>query len=213
VAEDLSSPPPVIVLGPPGAGKGTQAARLAARLGLVHISPGKILRDEAQSNSEFAQRIGATMATGELVPDELIDQVVRQRVEALSREEGFVLDGYPRTAVEARSLKQSLARIGRLEARPVVLWLDVPRESLVRRLRRRRALEDRADDAEDTINRRLATHDAHAHAVREALDDWAEVIAIDGDRPADAVTESILDGLRERGWSLPSGQRGLTPNR
>jgi adenylate kinase len=213
VEADLSSPPQVIVLGPPGAGKGTQAARLAERLGLVHISPGKILRDEVQTDSEFARRIRAIMAAGELVPDELIDGVVRERVQALPPGQGFVLDGYPRTAAEARSLKQSLAQIGRLEPRPLVLWLDVPRDALLRRLRRRRALEGRADDAEDAIARRLATHDAHAQAVREALDCWAEVIVIDGDRPADAVTESIQDGLRERGWSLPSGQRGLTRHR
>lgn len=203
--EDLNSPPPVIVLGPPGAGKGTQAARLAERLGLVRISPGAILREQAQTDSEFARRIRATMAAGELVPDELIDRVVRQRVEAVSPEDGFVLDGYPRTAAEAHSLKRSLAQGGRLEPRPVVLWLDVPDDVLLRRLRRRRALEGRADDAETTINRRLATHHEHARAVREALDAWADVIVIDGDRPADAVTDSIFDGLRERGWSLRSG--------
>jgi adenylate kinase len=128
---------------------------------------------------------------------------VRERIQALPPGQGFVLDGYPRTAAEARSLKQSLAQIGRLEPRPLVLWLDVPRDALLRRLRRRRALEGRADDAEDAIARRLATHDAHAQAVREALDCWAEVIVIDGDRPADAVTESIQDGLRARGYEMP----------
>ena len=106
VAADLSSPPQVIVLGPPGAGKGTQAARLAEHLGLVHISPGGILRDEAETDSESARRIRAIMAAGELVPEEVIDRVVRERLEALSDEEGFVIDGYPRTASEARSLRR-----------------------------------------------------------------------------------------------------------
>ena len=74
-------------------------------------------------------------------------------------------------------------------------------------------LEGRADDAEDAIARRLATHDGHAHAVREALDGWAEVIVIDGDRPADAVTDDILDALGQPGWGLTSLQEGLTPNK
>jgi len=213
VATDLSSPPQVIVLGPPGAGKGTQAARLAEHLGLVHISPGRILRDEAETESECARRIRAIMAAGELVPEDVVDRVVRERLEALSDEEGFVIDGYPRTASEASTLRQSLAQIGRLEPRPLVFWLEVPRDALLRRLRRRRVHEARADDAEDAIARRLATHDAHAHAVREALDGWAEVIVIDGDRPADAVTDDILDALGQPGWGLTSLQEGLTPNR
>jgi adenylate kinase len=206
VAADLSSPPQVIVLGPPGAGKGTQAARLAEHLGLVHISPGRILRDEAETESERGRRIRAIMAAGELVPEDVVDRVVRERLEALSDEEGFVVDGYPRTASEALTLRDSLAQIGRLQHRPLVVWLEVPRDALLRRLRRRRAREGRADDAEDAIARRLETHDAHAHAVREAMDGWADVIVIDGSRPADEVSEEILQGLGRRGWRLPSRQ-------
>jgi adenylate kinase len=213
MAADLSSPPQVIVLGPPGAGKGTQAARVADYLGLVHISPGRILRDEAETGSESAGRIRAIMAAGELVPEEVIDRVVRERLEALSDEEGFVVDGYPRTASEALTLRDSLAQIGRLEPRPLVVWLEVPRDALLRRLRRRRVLEGRADDAEEAIARRLAIHDAQANAVREALDSWADVIVIDGNRPADEVTEEIVHGLGRRGWGLTASQRGLTTNK
>jgi adenylate kinase len=213
MAAELSSPPQVIVLGPPGAGKGTQAARVAEQLGLVHISPGRILRDEADTGSESAGRIRAIMASGELVPEEVIDGVVRERLEALSDEDGFVVDGYPRTASEALTLRDSLAQIGRLEPRPLVVWLEVPRDVLVRRLRRRRVLEGRADDAEDAIARRLATHDAQANAVREALDGWADVIVIDGNRPAPEVTEEIAHGLGRRGWGLTSPQRRLPTNK
>jgi adenylate kinase len=213
MAADLSSPPQVIVLGPPGAGKGTQATRVAEHLGLVHISPGSILRHEAETGSESAGRIRAMMAAGELVPEEVIDRVVRERLEALSDEQGFVVDGYPRTASEAFTLRESLAQIGRLEPGPLVVWLEVPRDALLRRLRRRRVLEGRADDAEDAIARRLATHDAQANAVREALHGWADVIVIDGNRPADEVTEEIVHGLDRRGWGLTSPQLGLTTNR
>ena len=197
------SPHQVIVLGPPGAGKGTQAMRLAECLGLVHISPGEILRREIPEDSITGKRIRAIMAAGELMPDELIDGVVRERLEALPPEQGFVLDGYPRTAAEAHSLRELLARLGRLEPKPVVVWLEVPREELVRRLRRRRALEGRADDAEKALARRLAIHDAHASAVREALGSWTDVMVIDSSPPVDAVTEEILDRLY-----LIEGERG-----
>ncbi len=183
------------MLGPPGAGKGTQAVRLAECLGLVHISPGEILRREIPADSVTGQRISAIMAAGELAPDELIDDVVRDRLEALSPEQGFVLDGYPRTAAEAYSLRELLARRGRLEPRPVTVWLEVPREELVRRLRRRRELEGRADDADEALARRLSVHDAHAGAVRDALDSWTDVVVIDGRPAVDAVTEEILDRL------------------
>ena len=189
------SPHQVIVLGPPGAGKGTQADRLAECLGLVHISPGEILRREIPADSVTGQRLRAVMATGELVPDELIDGVVRDRLEALAPEQGFVLDGYPRTAAEAHSLREMLARLGRLEPRPVVVWLEVPREELVRRLRRRQELEGRADDAEEALARRLAIYDAHAGAVRDVLGSWTHVVVIDGSLVVDAVTKEILDRL------------------
>jgi adenylate kinase len=185
----------VIVLGPPGAGKGTQAERLAECLGLVHISPGEILRREIPAGSETGRQIVASMAAGDLVPDELVDGVVRDRLESLPPEQGFVLDGYPRTAAEAHSLRQLLARLGRLEPRPVVVWLEVPREELVRRLRRRRELGGRADDAEQALTRRLAIHDAHAGAVRDALRSWTDVVVIDGSPAVDAVTQEILDRL------------------
>jgi adenylate kinase len=193
--------PQMIVLGPPGAGKGTQAARLAERFGLVRIGPGEILREKAQADSPSAQRIRAIMAAGELVPDELIDQLVRERLHALSPEQGFVLDGYPRTAAEAETLHHTLSQLGRLQQRPRVVWLDVTRDELMRRLRRRRQVEGRADDAEEAIAQRLATYEARAGGVREALESWAEVIVIDGDQRPDEVTRAILhrvSGARDR---------------
>jgi adenylate kinase len=189
--------PQLIVLGPPGAGKGTQAARLAERLGLVHISPGEVLREEADADSASGREISEIMAAGELVPDEVINRLVRERLEALAHEQGFVLDGYPRTAEEAHALREALSRLGRL-GRPVVVWLEVPRETLVPRLRHRREVQGRADDGDDAIARRLATYEAHARAVREALDGWVDEIVVDGGRPADQVTDEILERLERK---------------
>ena len=196
------SPLQVIVLGPPGAGKGTQAQRLAERFGLLHISPGEILRRNIPADSPTAERIRAMMAAGELVPDELIDGVVRERLEALDPEQGFVLDGYPRTAAEARSLQELLARLGRLQRRPAVVWLEVPPDELVARLRHRRAREGRPDDRDEAIARRLAIHYAHEVELREALEHWTDVFVIDGNRAPRTVTEEILDRL-----GLPESER------
>lgn len=188
----------LIVLGPPGAGKGTQAARLAERFGLVRIGPGEILRQRAQADSPSGQRIRAVMAAGELAPDELIDGLVRERLEALSPGQGFVLDGYPRTAAQAETLQQTLAQLGRLDRRPLVMWLDVTREELVRRLRRRRQVEGRADDTEEAVGRRMATHEARAGSVRKALETWADVIVIDGDQKPDEVTWALAQSVERR---------------
>jgi arylformamidase len=187
--------PQVILLGPPGAGKGTQARRLAERLGLAHVSPGELLREAAGAQSAAGDRIRASMAAGELLPDELIDGVVRERLESLHRDQGFVLDGYPRTAGEAGALRAELARLVRLEPRPLVVWLEVPRPELVERLRRRRRDEQRPDDTEAAVARRLEIHDQQAQAVRDALEGWTDLLTIDGDQPAEAITEDLLSAV------------------
>src|SRR5436305_744310 len=108
-----ADPLSVILLGPPGAGKGTQARRLAEEFGLVHLSPGRILRETAAADSPEAERIRAVMAAGELVPSELVDRLVQERLQGLDGDRGFVLDGYPRTAEEARALRTTLTRLCR----------------------------------------------------------------------------------------------------
>jgi adenylate kinase len=190
--------PQLIVLGPPGAGKGTQAARLAERFGLARIGPGEILRQKAQADSPSGERIRAIMAAGELAPDELIDELVRERLEALSPGQGFVLDGYPRTAAQAETLHRTLAQLGRLDRRPLVVWLDVTCEELLRRLRRRRQVEGRVDDTEEAAARRMATHQARAGDIRKALESWADVIAIDGGQEPDEVTRRLVQIVERR---------------
>jgi adenylate kinase len=201
----------VILLGPPGAGKGTQAQRLAERLGLAHISPGQILRERAQTDSPDGERIRALMAAGELVPDELTDQLVRERLESLPADQGFILDGYPRTAAQARALREALARLNRLGPRPTAVWLEVPREQLTQRLRRRGEEQDRPDDSEEAIARRLEIDDRQAAALQEMLGGWTDVVRSDGSQPADAITERIISAIcphqAGRAVRRPAGQR------
>jgi adenylate kinase len=109
-----------------------------------------------------------------------------------------VLDGYPRTAAQAETLHQTLAQLGRLDRRLLVVWLVVTREELLRRLRRRRQVEGRVDDTQEAVARRMATHEARAGSVRNALESWADVIAIDGGQEPDEVTRALVRSVERR---------------
>jgi adenylate kinase len=195
----------LILLGPPGAGKGTQAAKLARRLGVPNINPGRILREAAAGESPVGHQIRDRMAAGQLVDDQLVDRLVRERLEALSPGQGFILDGYPRTAGEARSLRETLARLDRLRPPPLVVWLQASPDLLVRRLRDRARDEHRSDDTERAIERRLEIHRDNAQALRDALAGWTDVIELDADQAPDAITEEIIRALRRHAaaWTGP----------
>jgi adenylate kinase len=140
-----------LIFGPPGSGKGTQAARIEKDFGLRHLSTGEILRAEAERGGELGNQ-AARMAKGELVPDDLVERIVETRL----REEGaadLLLDGFPRTPDQARVLDSMLAAGGR--AVELVLVLEVPEEELVRRLLHRAEVERRVDDTREAIAERL----------------------------------------------------------
>jgi adenylate kinase len=195
----------LILLGPPGAGKGTQAAKLARRLGVANINPGRILRETAAGESPVSHQIRDRMAAGQLVDDQLVDRLVRERLEALSPGQGFILDGYPRTAGEARSLQETLARLDRLRPPPLVVWLQASPDVLVRRLRNRATDEHRPDDSERAIGHRLEVHRDNARALRDALAGWTDLIEVDADQPPGAITREIVRALRRQAvvWTSP----------
>jgi len=130
----------LVFLGPPGAGKGTQAVRLAVERKLPHISTGDILRRAAASASDLGNQVRRYLEAGELVPDAVMNAVVEARLRESDCDGGFLLDGFPRTEVQAEVLDGLLA--GRREAVDVVLYVDVPREELIRRLSGRRLCPD-----------------------------------------------------------------------
>ncbi len=177
----------IVLLGPPGSGKGTQAARLSAALGIPAISTGEMLRGECQSGSELGRAVQSVLDAGQLVSDELINKVVASRLNGCDCENGWVLDGYPRTVSQARFLERLLAERGM--ARPVVFDFAVDGEEVVARLSGRRQcpqcgrifsartnaraaelfcdrdgspLAQRADDNPETIRERLKLYRQNA---------------------------------------------------
>jgi adenylate kinase len=185
----------VVMLGAPGSGKSTHAARLAERLGAEHLNLGSLFREVAAEDSDRARAIGELVADGKLVPDEIADQIIRERLQALPAQRDYVLEGYPRNAAQADALHRVLADLGQLEPQPVVVKLDTSRDELLRRLRRRRDIEGRTDDSDDAIARRLEIYDATTTPVAGMMAAWADVVPIDGDQSVDAVAEEIVDAL------------------
>src|SRR5207302_8675596 len=121
-----------ILFGPPGSGKGTQAAYITKRYGLQHVSTGEMLRDEADKGTELGNEVAPIMAEGNLVPDDLIVRVIESRLKEPDTQRGVLLDGFPRTVPQARALDEMLRRSGRKV--DLVLFLDVPEDKLIERL-------------------------------------------------------------------------------
>jgi adenylate kinase len=185
----------LIIVGAPGSGKSTHAARLAERLGAVRVNPGMLFRRVAAEDSPRGRQVRDLIAEGSLVPDDVTNALVREHLDAVPIERGVVLDGYPRNAAQADALRRMLAEHGRLEPRPAAFRLDVPRDELLDRLRRRRDVEGRVDDTDRAIAQRLEIHDAETAPVLDAIGDWADVVSIDARPPIDAVTEEMMDQL------------------
>src|SRR2546429_1969796 len=146
----------VLLLGPQGAGKGTQAKRISAEYGIPHIASGEILRAEMQAGTELGRRVKDVYDRGDLVSDDLVIELIRTRLEQPDTDSGFILDGFPRTTVQAEALDVMMSEIGRSFS--VVFALQIPDEVAFERLRRRAELEGRADDTDEAIQRRLENY-------------------------------------------------------
>jgi len=183
----------IVLLGPPGAGKGTQASRIACRFGAPHIATGDIFRANVVEGTELGRAAQEYMDRGDLVPDEVVIAMVMERLASDDCDSGFVLDGFPRTVNQAEALDRRLAGLGTpLEA---ALSFDVTEEELLRRLAGRAAAQHRADDAEQTIRHRL---EVFAIKTRPLIDYYARrglLINIDAIGPIEVVTKRILDDL------------------
>ena len=186
----------LLLLGAPGAGKGTQGARLADALEIEHIAAGDVLRTEVARKSRVGLRAGRFLRAGELAPDDLIIDALMPALVAAAARGGYILDGFPRTAPQARELDAISADLDvPLE---VAVYLDVAEDELTRRLLARAEIEGRSDDTPDVIARRL---EVFAEATRPLIDRYEQrgiLLAVDGSRPVDELTSEIRNRLAAR---------------
>ncbi|MDN5797803.1 MAG: adenylate kinase [Intrasporangium sp.] len=183
----------LIILGPPGAGKGTQAARICERLAIPAISTGDIFRANIKGGTALGERVEAILASGRFVPDEVTNEIVADRLEWDDAAGGFLLDGYPRTAGQVAALDQVLTRQGR--ALDAVLELTVDEDAVVRRLLRRAEVEGRADDTEAVIRERQALYRTQTAPLSEHYTEAGLLVRVDGMGAVDEVTDRIIAAL------------------
>ena len=157
----------IVILGPPGAGKGTQGKLIAAEAGIPHINTGDMFRAECAAGTELGERVKAILDDGDLVPDDLTIEVVRVRLDQDDTVEGFILDGFPRTLAQAEALDRVLEEIDR-GVLSAVLDFELPDDVAMQRLLGRATLEGRSDDLPDKIRHRLDVY----HEKTEPLVDY-----------------------------------------
>jgi adenylate kinase len=186
----------LVLLGPPGAGKGTQAKRLAACLGVPAISTGDIFRSNIADDSELGRLAQSYLDAGKLVPDEVTNDMVRERISRADSSPGFVLDGYPRTVAQARALDDMLAQLGTHLDRVVELTVDV--SEVIKRLLRRAEIEGRSDDTEDVIRHRQDVYVEQTAPLVDLYRERSVLVQVDGMGEVDDVTERLTSALKAR---------------
>jgi len=186
----------ILLLGPQGSGKGTQAKKISATYGVPHISSGDLYRDAISRGTELGKEVEPILAAGEMVPDEITIPLIRDRLSRGDTVPGFILDGYPRNLAQAEALDAMLDELGR--SLDIVFAFHVPeRELLIERLLRRAEDEGRPDDTPEAIERRLSDYDAkteplieHYRATR------GNVVGLHAHREIDEVFSEIEDALQ-----------------
>ena len=179
----------LLFIGPPGAGKGTQAGKVAARLGIPHISTGEMFRDHVARGTDLGRQVDAIMAAGDYVPDEITVAMLEERIAQDDARRGYILDGFPRTVAQVMSLDQLLGD----EGLDVVVVLQVDENELVERLLAR----GRADDTEETIRNRLKIYLEQTQPLIDIYDDRSLTVEVDGLGDVEEVTERILSAIGE----------------
>ena len=189
----------LLLIGAPGAGKGTQAEKLAEAFQIPAISTGDIFRHNVKNETELGKQAKAFMDRGEYVPDSLTNALVRDRLSHADAIEGFLLDGYPRTADQVVELDDILAAQG--NKLDVVVQLTADTDEVVRRLLNRAIEQGRADDTEDVIRRRLEVYEEQTAPLTDTYASRGLVVMIDGLGEVAEVTGRILEALAARGFS------------
>ncbi len=213
----------IVMLGAPGVGKGTQAVLMSEFLNVPHVSTGDMLRSAVAKGTDLGKAAKEYMDQGGLVPDDIVIGIVTERLQEADSATGAILDGFPRTVIQAKALDEALGDVGkRID---VAINIDVPEQIIVRRMAGRRScracgavfhvdhkppaeadvcdacgaeLYQRLDDAEDTVRNRLAVYQEKTAPLIEYYRSRGVLVEIDGDRPVDVVTDAVKDALSIR---------------
>ena len=186
-----------LIVGPPGVGKGTQAARISEAFGIPTISTGDIFRSNIAQGTELGKQVKAIVDAGDYVPDSLTNALIEDRLEAADAAQGFLLDGYPRTPDQVKHLDALLAASG--HSLDAVIRLLADREEIVRRLSKRALEQGRADDSEEAIRHRQEVYQRETEPVVAMYRERGVLLEVDGLGEIEEVTERIFARLAERG--------------
>jgi adenylate kinase len=185
----------VLLLGPQGAGKGTQGKLISGENGIPHIATGDILRTAMAAGTELGRKVKPIYDAGGLVPDDIMIELIRERLCADDAANGFVLDGFPRTAVQAEALDEMLEEIGRPLS--VVLEFQLPEEVSIERLTLRAQEEGRADDTPESIRNRLRLYHEQTEPLIEHYRARGNLVGVPANRPIEDVFEEIQRALEQ----------------
>lgn len=193
----MTSTARLLIVGPQGSGKGTQGVRVAEALGIPVVSTGDIFRANIKEGTDLGKKVTAILDAGDLVPDELTSEIVRDRLSQEDAASGFLLDGYPRNTVQVGHLDAFLAE--NEAALDAVILLDVPRDESITRLRLRAAEQGRSDDTEEAIAHRLDIYENETAPIIDVYEQRGIVDRIDGVGSLDEITARISTALAARG--------------
>lgn len=186
----------LLIMGPQGVGKGTQAERLCAHYSITHIATGDIFRDNIKNKTPLGQEASSYINKGQLVPDEVTNRIVEDRLSQNDVANGWILDGYPRNAGQVKALDAMLTKIGTpLDA---VVALEADRDVLLERMAKRAQIEGRSDDNPETIKARLAVYDKETKPLLDTYDQRGLLVRINGVGSIESITDAIVAALDAR---------------
>lgn len=189
----------LLIMGAPGAGKGTQATRIAEHWGIPAISTGAIFRGNVRRGTELGKQVASILESGNFVPDDITEKLVANRLAEPDAADGWLLDGFPRTTHQVAALDRILANRG--ETLHAVLLLDIDTEVVVGRILKRAEIEGRADDTEDVIRHRMSVYRDETEPLLEEYRSRGLLVTVDGDGTVDEVADRVrlaLDGVSAR---------------
>ena len=186
----------IVLLGPPGSGKGTQATMLVEQLGLPHISTGALLRNAANRGTELGLQAKAITDKGELVPDDIMSDMIEERLSRDDVAKGFILDGYPRNTAQARSLTVMLERLNM--PADEAIHIDIDPETVIKRIAKRAKEEGRTDDAVETVKNRMRVYAEQTAPVADDYEERGLLTRVLGNGPKEEILQRILSVLNTR---------------